>query len=96
MELTITVCDVDRQPGRATKRYTLQRGEREVTLDLREEHAGPIEALLDGDYSEGGQGGQSKEEPKRQPVAKKAAATSRRRRGPKVVTLEEIEASKKS
>ena len=46
MEIEVTVCDVCKVVGRETKRYTLMEGRREVSRDLCEGDATPVETLM--------------------------------------------------
>ncbi|MET9861949.1 hypothetical protein ABZY93_22030 [Streptomyces smyrnaeus] len=47
MKIEVTVCNVCRTVGRPAESYTIGRGGVVVEMDLCEEHAAPIEALLD-------------------------------------------------
>lgn len=91
MDLNVKVCDVCRAIGRDTERYTVGRDEGEqVELDLCNVHSRPLEALL---------------RPQRAEVASAATparskpsvgrTSAPRRTGRKVVSVSDIEASKR-
>lgn len=46
MEIEVTVCDVCKVVGLETKRFTLIEGRRQVSRDLCEGDAAPVEALM--------------------------------------------------
>lgn len=46
MQVSVTVCDVDKEVGRETRHYTVKSTERSVEVDLCDEHAAPLESLL--------------------------------------------------
>lgn len=86
MQLEVTVCDVAPQSevGVPTQHYKLERvGGQRVERDLCDEHAAPIEALM-----------QLEQKSRPKSTARKTAAT-RKRTGRKVVSLEEIESMKR-
>lgn len=47
MRLTITVCDVCKDPNRDARTYELREGARRAKPQLCDEHAAPFEAFLD-------------------------------------------------
>jgi hypothetical protein len=110
MKLEIVVCDVDREVGLPTRRYTVACGDgRTVTADLCEEHAAPFEALLEKPGPEQADGPGSRRAPAKKagadpmkPVARTSGeaapvkSAARRRGRLRVTTLEEIEARKRS
>jgi hypothetical protein len=53
VELTITVCDVCRDPKRQVKRYSISEGERSVTVDLCDQDDRFLAELLRDKTSEG-------------------------------------------
>jgi hypothetical protein len=96
MKLQVTACDIDQKFPAMTYTITASDG-RSVSKDLCEEHAAPFEEWLEEAEVE------EEPEPEPAPVAKvvkqapakhaPAKKTTARRR-PKIVSLEEIEASK--
>jgi hypothetical protein len=92
-QIKVTVCDIDpTEVGKPTTRYTITRDGDRSEMDLCKDHASPIETLL---YNVDKTGEKIKAVPVKRTPAKKAAPT-RRRGTAKVVSLEEIEAMKKS
>ncbi|AXQ61085.1 DNA binding protein [Streptomyces phage Hank144] len=88
MKIQVIACDIDRKVPAQT--YTIETDDgRKWTKDLCTEHAEPIERLI-AEF----EGVEPKSETKPEP--KKAAKKAPARRRPRVTTLEEIEASKKS
>jgi hypothetical protein len=89
-KVEVTVCDVCKEVGRATRGYRVQRDDRvAVSVDLCSRHAGPLEAFLS-------KASEVRVEESATPAPAKRAATRRRARGGlTVTTMEEIEAQKK-
>jgi hypothetical protein len=102
MKLQVTACDIDQKFPAKTYTITASDG-RSITKDLCEEHAEPFEEWLE--EAEADEEPEPRPEPELAPVPKvvkqapakhaPAKKTTARRR-PKVVSLEEIEAAKKS
>ncbi|WJN63044.1 hypothetical protein [Streptomyces phage phiScoe3] len=92
-KIQVTVCDMDQtEVGKPTTRYTITRDGDRAEMDLCKDHAGPIETLL---YEVDKTGSNVKALPVKRTPAKKAS-TPRRRGSAKIMSLEEIEAMKKS
>ncbi|MEU9057823.1 hypothetical protein AB0D13_02720 [Streptomyces sp. NPDC048430] len=108
--MKITACDLDKQTPAKTYTITAE-GEAPVDVDLCGTHAAPIEELIQQAKGPGSAGQEADEPgpapvPKRGPArkavarkaapAKKTAKKATASRGPKIMTLEEIEAQKKA
>ncbi|MFG3223247.1 hypothetical protein ACGF07_00480 [Kitasatospora sp. NPDC048194] len=98
VHVKVRVCDKCRDVKRPIRSYTLTEGERVVERDLCEEHARPIEEAMAGESSILPQAPADVVTPKvaagKAPAKK---ATARQRRGPtKTLTVEEIEALKRT
>lgn len=84
MQVSITVCEIDQEVGRETKHYTIKSDGAVAEVDLCQEHAAPLEALLQPKPRRVDAPATMKRKPR------KAAAT-RKRTPTKVVSFDEIE-----
>lgn len=88
MEIQVKVCDVCREVGRSVKLYSVAAGGRHADVDLCDEHAAPLEALLQSAPVKAAPA------PRKKAAASSPRKTTRARRKPEVVSFSDIERMK--
>lgn len=84
MKISMTVCNVCKDPNRSTLSYSVSKdGGRRISLDLCEEHGSPIDALI-----------AESEAPQAQAVAKSRARRAGGKTRTPILTMDEIEKRK--